>query len=256
MTILETITARKKEEIPLIQVPAERLTSAPKRSFASSLRQSQYPLGIIAEVKKASPSKGVLLENFHPVDIAREYEKLNVSGISVLTDKDFFQGAPEYLTQIKDTVNIPLLRKDFLIDPRQVLEAERLGADAVLLIAAILEGRQLQELYLQAQELGMDVLVEVHNEKELEKVLKFSSPEIIGVNNRNLNTFETDITISAKLKPMIPEGTLFISESGVHEKADVDYLSGIGADGLLIGEGFMKSSNKKQFLDSLFGESI
>lgn len=255
MTILETITARKKEEIPLIELPAERMTDRPKRSLKDSLKKSSYPLGIIAEVKKASPSKGVLLEDFHPVSIAREYQNLNVSGISVLTDKDFFQGAPEYLTQIKNTVDIPLLRKDFLIDPLQVTEAERIGADAILLIAAILEGKQLQELYLQAEELGMDVLVEVHNEEELEKVLNYSTPEIIGVNNRNLNTFETDLSTSERLKPYIPKGMLFISESGVHEKKDADYLRGIGADGLLVGEGFMKSQDKKAFLDSLFGET-
>ncbi|WP_425284412.1 indole-3-glycerol phosphate synthase TrpC [Alkalicoccus daliensis] len=252
--MLQTITNRKKEELTSLQLPAERLTEAPKLSLADALRNSSYPLGIIAEVKKASPSKGVLLEDFHPVAIAKEYESVNASGISVLTDRDFFQGHAQYLTDIKNEVNLPLLRKDFLIDHRQVTEAERIGADAILLIAAILEGKQLQELYLQAEELGMEVLVEVHNEEELEKVLTWSKPEIIGVNNRNLNTFETDLATSARLQPLIPEDILFISESGVHNSRDAQYLASIGADGLLIGEGFMKAVNKKEFIHSLFSD--
>ncbi|TVP84647.1 MAG: indole-3-glycerol phosphate synthase TrpC [Alkalicoccus sp.] len=251
--MLNTITARKKEEIPAIQVPAERLVSTPRKSLYRSLKQSAWPLGIIAEVKKASPSRGVLTENFHPVETALQYEAFHAAGISVLTDKDFFQGKADYLTQIKEQVNVPVLRKDFIIDEVQVRESEKIGADAVLLIAAILDGTQLKELYGQAVELGMEVLVEVHNEEEIEKVFRHFSPELIGINNRDLNTFETDLKTTSRLKPYLPEGTLLVSESGVHTKEDVDYLRKAGAEGLLVGEGFMKSTNKKQFLESLFG---
>jgi indole-3-glycerol phosphate synthase len=254
MTILKTITERKKAEIPLINIPEKRLVESPKLSLYNSLYNRSLPLGIIAEVKKASPSRGVITENFHPVEIAEEYERINVSGISVLTDIDFFQGHPVYLTQIKQAVNTPVLRKDFLIDPKQILESERIGADAVLLIAGILSGNQLQELYNQTTEMGMEALVEVHNEEELEKVLKYIKPKLIGVNNRDLHTFETDLTTTKRLKPLIPEEALLISESGVHHKQDVDYLKEAGADGLLIGESLMKSPEKKQFLQSLFGE--
>lgn len=254
MTILEKITARKKEEIPDIQLPSERLVVSPKKSLYESLKKSVWPLGVIAEVKKASPSRGVLTENFNPVQTALQYEAIQAAGISVLTDKDFFQGKAEFLTQIKQSVNIPVLRKDFIIDKIQVLEAERIGADAVLLIAAVLEGAQLQELYDYAAELGMEVLVEVHNEAEIEKVFNNIKPDILGINNRDLKTFETDLTTTSRLKPYLPEGTLLVSESGVHTRADADYLREAGADGLLVGEGFMKSPDKKQFLLSLFGD--
>ncbi|PRO66978.1 indole-3-glycerol phosphate synthase TrpC [Alkalicoccus urumqiensis] len=252
--MLDKITDRKKEEIASLIVPETHLIEGTKRSLAESLRASSYPLGLIAEVKKASPSKGVILEDFHPTAIAEEYEKLQVSGISVLTDRDFFQGAPEYLTSIRRSVKTPILRKDFIIDPVQVLEADRIGADAILLIAAILDPEQLKELYLQAEELGMEALVEVHSEEELEQVLRVLTPGLIGVNNRDLRTFETDLTISKRLAPMMPESSLFVSESGVHTKADADYLKNHGARGLLIGEGFMKSSDRRQFLESLFGD--
>lgn len=253
MTILNTITARKKEEIPAIKIPGERLVTTSKKSLYRSLKQSMWPLGIIAEVKKASPSRGILTENFQPVETALQYEDIHAAGISVLTDKDFFQGKADYLTKIKQEVNVPVLRKDFIIDEVQVRESEKIGADAVLLIAAILEGAQLKELYSQAVELGMEVLVEVHNEKEIEKVFSHVTPELIGINNRDLNTFETDLKTTSRLKPYLPENTLLVSESGVHTKADADYLRDAGAEGLLVGEGFMKSANKKQFLESLFG---
>lgn len=254
MNILDRIVEKKIEELPSILVPTERLVNKPKRSLSQSIASSNHPLGLIAEVKKASPSKGILTNNFQPVVIAKSYEQLQVSGISVLTDEEFFQGAPRYLTDIKQEVETPILRKDFIIHDKQVTFSERIGADAILLIAAILEGNQLSELHEQATELGLDVLVEVHNEQELEKVLLHISPSMIGVNNRDLTTFETDITITQRLYPLIPKGIQLISESGVHTKADVDFLRETKVDGLLIGEGFMKSENKRAFLNSLFYE--
>ncbi|WP_280768219.1 indole-3-glycerol phosphate synthase TrpC [Salipaludibacillus daqingensis] len=252
MTILDKIVAKKIEELASIEIPTERLVNKPKRSLCQSIQSAHHPLGLIAEVKKASPSKGIISADFHPLEIAESYEKLQVAGISVLTDKEFFHGDPRYLTNIKQEVNIPILRKDFIIDEKQVTYSERIGADAILLIAAILEGNQLAELHAQAAELGLDVLVEVHNEKELEKVLQHVSPSMIGVNNRDLNTFETDLTTTKRLYPLIPKGVQLISESGIHSKKDVDFLKETKADGLLIGEAFMKSENKKAFLDSLF----
>ncbi|WP_416149720.1 indole-3-glycerol phosphate synthase TrpC [Salipaludibacillus sp. HK11] len=252
MTILDTIVAKKKEELTSLVLPTERQLDKPKQSLSKSIASTDHPLGIIAEVKKASPSKGVLLENFQPVEIARAYEKLEVSGISVLTDIEFFQGDPGYLTEIKKEVNIPILRKDFIIHEKQVTYSERIGADAILLIAAILEGSHLAELHQQATELGLDVLVEVHNEKELEKVLTHVTPSMIGVNNRNLATFETDLTTTERLSPLMPKGVQLISESGIHSKKDVDFLRGSKVDGLLVGEGFMKSEDKQTFLNSLF----
>lgn len=252
MNILDRIVAKKIEELASIVVPAERLVNKSKRSLSQSIASSHHPLGLIAEVKKASPSKGILTKNFQPVAIAKSYEELQVSGISVLTDQEFFQGDPLYLTSIKQEVDVPILRKDFIIDEKQVTFSERIGADAILLIAAILEGNQLSELHEQATELGLDVLVEVHNEQELEKVLRYIFPSMIGVNNRDLATFETDITTTERLYPLIPKGIQLISESGIHTKEDVDFLSEIKVDGMLIGEGFMKSQDKRAFLDSLF----
>jgi indole-3-glycerol phosphate synthase len=254
MNILDRIVAKKLEEIPSIVVPTERLVNKPKRSLSKSIASSHHPLGLIAEVKKASPSKGILTKNFQPVAIAKSYEEMQVSGISVLTDQEFFLGDPSYLTNIKHEVDIPILRKDFIIDEKQVLFSERIGADAILLIAAILDGNQLAELHAQATELGLDVLVEVHNEKELEKVLRQITPRMIGVNNRDLATFETDLTTTERLYPLMPKGVQVISESGIHTRKDVDFLREIKVDGLLIGEGFMKSQNKQAFLNSLFYE--
>jgi len=254
MSILDRIVAKKIEELPSIVIPTERLVNKSKMSLSQSIASSHHPLGLIAEVKKASPSKGLLTNDFQPVAIAKLYEELQVSGISVLTDKEFFQGDVRYLTDIKREVDIPILRKDFILNEKQVTYSERIGADAILLIAAILEGNQLSELHQQATELGLEVLVEVHNEKELEKVLRHVLPSMIGVNNRDLATFETDLTITERLYPLIPERIQLISESGVHTKADVDLLRETKVDGLLIGEGFMKSPDKRAFLNSLFYE--
>ncbi|PYZ94517.1 indole-3-glycerol phosphate synthase [Salipaludibacillus keqinensis] len=252
MTILDRIVEKKKEELNSLLIPSERQVDKRKISLSESIAKAVHPLGVIAEVKKASPSKGILTTDFRPVSIAKSYEELQVAGISVLTDEEFFQGHPLFLTDIKKEVNIPILRKDFIIHDKQVTYSDRIGADAILLIAAILDGTQLAELHQQAVELGLDVLVEVHDEQELEKVLTHVTPAMIGVNNRDLSTFETDLATTERLNALIPDDVQLISESGIHSNKDVNFLRQAKVDGLLVGEGFMKSHNKKAFLDSLF----
>lgn len=254
-TILDRIVDKKKEELSSLILPSERLVARSKHSLTETIRASEHPLGIIAEVKKASPSKGILTHDFDPVAIAKSYQRIGAAGISVLTDQSFFQGHAEYLTAIKSEVTNPILRKDFIIHEKEVTYSERIGADAILLIAAILEGPQLKELHTQAVELGMDVLVEVHNEIELEKVLSHITPNLIGVNNRDLSTFKTDLTTTKRLQKYIPKEIALISESGIHTKNDVDELRQLGVDGILVGEGFMVSQNKQKFVDSLFTAS-
>ncbi|MCE7793312.1 indole-3-glycerol phosphate synthase TrpC [Salipaludibacillus sp. CUR1] len=252
MSVLDRIVEKKKKETESLTVPGERLVTKPPVSLCQSIEHSRHPLGIIAEVKKASPSKGLLTSDFQPVTIAKEYERIGAAGISVLTDEEFFQGHASYLTNIKKEVSLPILRKDFIIDEKQVTFSERIGSDAILLIATILEGSQLAELHAQAESLSMEVLVEVHNEAELEKVLTHVTPRLIGINNRDLSTFKTDLSITSRLRPLIPENALLISESGIHSKKDVDFLLNENVNGLLVGEGFMKSDNKQAFLHSLF----
>ncbi len=212
-------------------------------SFRDSLIKNQpSDIRIIAEVKKASPSKGVIRDDFDPIQIAKQYEQNNASAISVLTESDFFQGDLKYLKEIKDTVNIPVLRKDFIFDPYQVYEARANGADAVLLISSILEKTLLDELLTVAGELSLSALVEIHTKEELEKVLN-TNAEIIGINNRNLKTFETDIQTTIDLMSNIPDSKIIVTESGIKTKADILKLSRAGVDAFLIGETFMREEN-------------
>ncbi|MBU9711818.1 indole-3-glycerol phosphate synthase TrpC [Bacillus tamaricis] len=253
--MLDTIVQQKKREIEEIPKQMRIEEAFVKRSLYEAIANPNYPVGIIAEVKKASPSKGVLTKDFNPLNIAETYEKLSVDGISVLTDEQFFQGHPRYLTEIKQKVNVPILRKDFIIDEKQIIQSKALGADAILLIAAILDGSQLKELYEQAESLNLDVLVEVHNEREVDNVLSAIKPKLIGVNNRNLKTFETSLETSRHLAAMLPKDILFISESGVKTKEDVDYLrKTTHVNGLLVGEAFMLEKNKGDLLRGWFEE--
>ncbi|MFC4735889.1 indole-3-glycerol phosphate synthase TrpC [Bacillus daqingensis] len=253
MTILDTIVAKKHEEVKATVLP-DRQIEGSKRSMSQSLVSGSLPLGVIAEVKKASPSKGLIAEHFDPEGTARDYEAAGARAVSVLTDRDFFQGANQYLTSIRSQTSLPVLRKDFIIDHLQIEEADLIGADAILLIAACLTEKELQEFSLHARERKMESLIEVHDEAELEKVLRACHPDMIGVNNRDLRTFHTDLGVSERLQPMIPEGTMFISESGIHTAADVKRLYEAGADGLLIGESLMKSKDRSAFLENLFGD--
>lgn len=256
--ILDTIVERKKQEVSLLKkhgilLPKEyqdREIDAP-RGFIRTLLAADG-VGIIAEVKKASPSKGVICENFHPVEIAKSYEKNGAACISVLTDVDFFQGDLLYLLQVRDAVKLPVIRKDFMIDPLQIDEAHLYGADAILLIVAILEQSQLQEFYHQAKELGMDVLIEVHDEEEMERALDVK-PEIIGVNNRNLKDFTVDIETTFRLQKMVPKNLPLISESGLTGVEDITRLQQHGIAGALIGESLMRAGVGSELLAALRG---
>jgi len=235
------IEAKKDRNINTLTDIIKKLPEA--LNFKESLKKNKLSnTRIIAEVKKASPSKGIIRADFDPIQIAKQYEQNNASAISVLTESDFFQGKLEYLKDIKNIVNIPLLRKDFIFDPYQVVEARANGADAVLLIAAILEKPLLEELISVVRELSLSALVEIHTREELEKVL-LTDAEIIGINNRNLKTFNTDIQTSIDLMSFIPDSKVIVTESGIKTKEDILKLSDAGVDAFLIGETFMREEN-------------
>lgn len=244
--ILEEIIAFKKTEVSQAKAarPFDALTeqlqdAAPVRDFVNSLK-THGPVGMIAEVKKASPSAGLIREDFHPVNIARAYENSGAACISVLTDEHFFQGHLNYLKEVRDAVSIPVLRKDFIIDRYQILEARITGADCVLLIAECLDDAQLENLYAFALELGMSALVEIYDPENLDRVLKLSPP-MLGINNRNLKTFVTSLDHSIQLSPKIPEDCLLISESGIQNRQDVLRLQSAGVRGILVGETLMRA---------------
>lgn len=212
----------------------------PPRDFLAALQKDTVAL--IAEVKKASPSKGVLVEDFDPVRIATTYAANGAAAISVLTDETFFQGSLRYLREIRQAVAVPVLRKDFIIDPFQVDEARASGADAVLLIVAALEDGQLAELYAQIRAYGMHALVEVHNEAEMARALKLGAP-LIGVNNRDLKTFEVDLATTGRLVAMVPAGVTLVAESGIASGADVAHMGRLGARAVLVGESLVKAAD-------------
>lgn len=256
---LDQIVVTKRQEVEQLKEhfnisEAQRLIAnlPATRGFEDAIAvRRNRPLGLIAEVKKASPSKGLIRPDFHPVDIARAYEQAGADCISVLTDVTYFQGSPEYLQQIREQVNIPLLRKDFIIDERQIYEARLLGADAVLLIAAILEPRVLGSFLQIARDLGLDALVEVHDSEELKGVLDLGTATLIGVNNRNLRTFETRLQTTEELIALVPKEVTFISESGIGGPEDVKYLHSVGAHGILVGEHLMRKDDVGQAVADL-----
>ena len=217
-------------------------------SLKSALKQNT--LSCICEVKKASPSKGLICEDFHPVTIAKAYEAAGANAVSCLTEEHFFQGSSDYLSEIRQNINLPILRKDFIFDEYQVYEAAAIGADAILLIASVLEPQKLSELYALAYSLGLEVLVEVHDENEMSTV-EFIKPQIIGVNNRNLKTFEVNLDIVARLKPFAPSDAVFVSESGIKNNDDMKTVHNLGADAVLIGETLMRSKNISETLANL-----
>lgn len=238
----------------------EQLIAAlpPCKGFEKALQvdHRNRTLALIAEVKKASPSKGLIREDFHPVELAKAYEAAGADCLSVLTDEQYFQGSNQFLTAIREAVSVPLLRKDFIIDYRQIYEARAIGADCILLIVAILTDEQLSEFYDLAKKLGMDVLVEVHDEAELNRVLKLNKATLIGVNNRNLRTFETNLETSEQLINMMPEHIIKISESGILSNKDYEYVQAIGAHGVLIGEHFMRQPHVGEAIEQLMGPKI
>lgn len=206
-------------------------------------------MSFICEVKKASPSKGLIAPDFPYVEIARDYETAGASAISVLTEPEYFLGSNEYLTEISHNVSIPLLRKDFTIDPYQIYEAKVIGASAILFICALLDTETIKEWIALCDELGLSSLVEAHDEAEVESALE-AGARIIGVNNRNLKTFEVDFSNSIRLRNMVPDSVLFVAESGVKTESDIRLLHEAGVNGVLIGETLMRSENKKMTLDA------
>ena len=253
MNILERIVEHKKREIEekkrhfnlkaLIE-EAGRL----KTPFDFKKALTSPGVNIIAEVKKASPSKGVIREDFEPVEIAKAYERGGAKAISVLTDKEFFQGSPFYLRQVAEAVNLPVLRKDFIIDEFQIYGAKALGASSYLLIASILPLSQLKDFIELGRELGMEPLVEVHSEEEAEKALK-AGAEIVGVNNRDLKTFKVSLSTTLNLLPIIKgEGKVLVSESGIRGKEDIKRLREAGVDAFLVGETLMRAERPEEVL--------
>lgn len=247
-TILDTIVAKKHEEVAQLRrqgLPAKTEVDAP-RGFIRALC-TQAGVAIIAEAKKASPSKGLIEPNFDPIRVAQWYADNGATGISVLTDRHFFQGELDFLIQIRRQVSLPVLRKDFIIDPLQIDEAQLAGADAILLIAAILNLEQLRSFRLHAESLGMDALVEVHDEAELKQALA-SGAQLIGINNRNLHDFSVDLNTSFRLKALVPPGIPVVSESGISTVDDVRRLKEAGIDAALIGESLMRAGRRGTLL--------
>ena len=258
--ILTTILARKADEIAersarvtLDDLRARIADASPVRGFADALNAmiAQGDPAVIAEVKKASPSKGVIRPDFRPADIAVSYEFGGAACLSVLTDVDFFQGADDYLKQAREACTLPVLRKDFTVDPYQVYEARVLGADCILLIVAALDDGQLVDLSGLAMELGMDVLVEVHDIDELERALQVPVP-LVGINNRNLRTFEVSLQATLDMKDAVPKDRLLVTESGILVPEDVATMRAAGVDAFLVGETFMRAEEPGEALRQLF----
>lgn len=247
--ILDTIVARKREEVAALKKtglkPLDREIDPP-RGFYDALVDFSG-VAIIAEAKKASPSKGVIQPDFDPVRIAKRYKAGGAQAMSVLTDVDFFQGSIDYIPQVRDAVDLPVLRKEFIIDPLQIEEAIAYGADAILLIAAILDVAQMRDFRQLAEELGMDVLVEVHDESEAESALEAGS-RLIGINNRNLNDFTVDLNTTLRLQRLIPGEIPVVSESGIATKEDMAKLREAGVAAALIGESLMRSMDQGELL--------
>ncbi|WP_336982748.1 MULTISPECIES: indole-3-glycerol phosphate synthase TrpC [unclassified Cedecea] len=247
----EEIAAAKKA-ITLSQL-AEQAAAQNHRDFVAALRHKRDAglAGVIAEVKKASPSKGLIRENFNPAEIAVSYQQGGAACLSVLTDEQFFQGSAAYLQQARAACDLPVLRKDFMIDPWQVVEARAMGADCILLIVSALEDGQMQELEAQAHELGMAVLVEVHDADELERSLRLTTP-LIGVNNRNLRTFETTIETTISLLAQLPADRMVVTESGIATREHVVRLREANVNNFLVGEAFMRADEPGQELAAMF----
>ena len=260
--ILDRILTRKREEVaeraarqPLAQLREMARHAAPTRGFLRALeaRIAAGEAAVIAEIKKASPSQGVIRPDFDPAAIARSYAAAGAACLSVLTDIDFFQGADAYLRQARDACALPALRKDFIVDPWQVYEARVIGADCILLIMAALDDAQAADMLGVARELSLDVLVEVHDAVELERALALGAP-LIGVNNRDLRTFQVSLDTTLRLKASLPAGRLLVTESGVRTRADVARMRENGVEAFLIGEHFMRADDPGAALAALFAE--
>ncbi len=257
-TVLDKIVATKREEIaaaiancPIEQLRDEAAAASPPRDFLGALSEPGR-VHLIAEVKKASPSKGVIREDFQPVSIAKAYADHGATCLSVLTDEQYFQGSLDYLRLIRAAVDVPLLRKDFILDPFQITEARAAGADAVLLIAECLDDEALELLLAETTALGMTALVELYELENLERVIN-SGARLIGVNNRNLHTFETDLGHALELRRHVPTDRVFVAESGIHSHGDVMLLEAAGVNAMLVGESLMRQEDIGAAVDALLG---
>jgi indole-3-glycerol phosphate synthase len=259
-TILDEILAHKVEEVrtrksrvPEADLRREIDSLTPTRGFVQRLNNSVSAgsSGVIAEVKKASPSKGVIRADFHPAAIARSYESHGASCLSILTEERYFQGHDEFLREVREAVQLPLLRKDFIVDGYQIPESRVIGADCILLIVSALSPQQLVDYYRLAAEIDLDVLIEVHDAEELEMALTLD-PGLIGINNRNLKTFETRLDTTIDLIEKIPEEVLVVTESGIHTTADVALMREHGVHAFLVGEAFMRAEDPGRELENLF----
>ena len=258
--VLKRIIARKYGEIeqakaaqPLSELRSQLAGASPVRGFRQAL-QNKIDVGlpaVIAEIKKASPSKGVIRENFIPDEIARSYAGAGAACLSVLTDRDFFQGHDTFMQQAREACALPVIRKDFMVEPYQIDESRVLGADCILLIVSALSDDQLAELYGRSRELGMDVLVETHDEEELERALKLS-PDLLGINNRNLRTFEVTLETTLRMLERVPSETLLVTESGILSRDDVKSMRERDVNAFLVGEAFMREEDPGAHLKSLF----
>ena len=256
MTVLDRILVHKTEEVadrrrrrPLRDVRAAAETAAATRAFAAAVRRRKP--AVIAEIKKASPSRGVIRDHFDPTAIAASYEAAGAACLSVLTDETFFQGADAHLAQAKAAADLPVLRKDFVIDEYQVFEARDLGADCILLIAAVLDPERIASFSELARQLDLDVLVEVHNAHELDDAVR-SAPTLLGINNRDLRTFDTSLETTLSLLADVPDGTTVVTESGIRTRADVRRMHDAGVHAFLVGEAFMRASDPGSALRELF----
>ena len=258
--ILEKILATKAKEVAEArqnisddEMKQLAKNGPPLRDFTGALRirLERHLPAVIAEIKKASPSRGVLREDFNPAEIASSYARHGAACLSVLTDREYFQGAPEYLKEARNACGLPVIRKDFIIDEYQVYEARVMGADAILLIVAALQQTQMKQLEQLAEVLGMAVLVESHNEEELQRALQLNTP-LIGINNRNLKTFETSLDVTLTLKKQVPKNRIVVTESGIQSKADVACMQQQDIHAFLVGEAFMRAADPGEALNALF----
>ena len=248
----EVAAAKKRKSLELVRADAESRVLT--RDFVGALRAkiaAGHP-AVIAEIKKASPSKGVIRADFIPADIAQSYAEFGAACLSVLTDTQFFQGEVDYLKQARASCQLPVLRKDFMVDPYQIYESRAMGADAILLIAACLDDAQMAELEAIALGLDMAVLVEVHDQAELERALSLKTP-LLGINNRNLKTFDVSLETTLSLRAMVPADRLLVTESGIHTREDVLRMGAAGVNAFLVGEAFMRAPEPGEALSALFG---
>jgi indole-3-glycerol phosphate synthase len=243
--------ARQKEILPLGELRQMLADRPPTRDFEGAIRDRGC--AVIAEVKRSSPSKGLIREDFNPIGIAGSYADNGASAISILTERKFFEGNAAYVPQISSVVGLPLLRKDFIIDPYQINETRVLGADALLLIARLLEAGELRDFLGLASELGLAALVEVHNEADVEKAVS-SGARIVGINNRDLATFRTDLEVSIRLTRMVPKGVTVVSESGINNRGDIEKLMEAGIHAFLVGESLMREKDIGKKLRELLGK--